>query len=282
MNLKTNLLRAVGAVALAFTAVQSVAAETLCSRDVMCIVTVDKGNTVDVLIENRQSAEITVTLAPAVNNLAVDAPLPHTATYPGNATTKAFSLAVVDSELPHSLAHTYRWTWGPLTAAHDDKAVYRLPYERGKFYRVDQGHHGRFSHFGDFEYAVDWNMPIGTPVLAAREGVVVGVKDIYEEGGPSREYENLCNYIMIKHADGTIGEYDHLSAYSAKVKVGDKVRAGDLLALSGNSGFTTGPHLHFFVYKALDGGHRESFPVQFRLDDNGAGSVVEGRTYMAY
>ena len=259
------------------------AAETLCSRDVMCIETVDNGNSVDVFIDNRHTAEITVTLEPTYKNLAANAPLPHTATYPGGARTKAFSMAVVDAQAPHSLAHSYRWTWGSLHAQHDDTYVYALPYEAGKFYRVDQCFNGRYSHFGDFEYAVDWNMPMGSPVHAARGGVVVGVMDAHGEGGPSRDYENLCNYVMIKHADGTIGEYDHLRAFSAKVKVGDKIKTGDLLALSGNSGFTTGPHLHFFVYKALDGGKRQSFPVRFKLDEvAGAGTLAEGRTYMAF
>lgn len=258
-------------------------AETLCSRDVMCIETVDNGNTVDVFIDNRHTAEITVTLEPTYKNLAANAPLPHTATYPGSQRTKAFSLAVVDARVPHSLAHSYKWTWGNTSARHDDAFVYSLPYERGKFYRVDQAFNGRYSHFGDFEYAVDWNMPLGSPVHAARGGVVVGVKDTHEEGGPDRAFENLCNYVMIKHADGTIGEYDHLRAYSAKVKVGDVVKTGELLAQSGNSGFTTGPHLHFFVYKAIDGGKRQSFPIRFKLDDVAvAGTVAEGRTYMAY
>lgn len=263
-------------------AARAPAAETLCSRDVMCIVSVVNGNNVDVYIDNRQSAEITVTLEPTLANMHSSVAFPYSETFPGNAKTKAFSLSVANARAQHSYRHNYKWTWGSMHAEHDDSYVYNLPYAPGRFYRVDQGHNGAFSHFGDFTYAIDWNMPIGSPVHAAREGVVVAVKDQFDVGGPDRQYENFCNYIMIKHADGTIGEYDHLQAFSAKVKVGSVVRAGDLLAASGNSGFTTGPHLHFFVYKAIDGGRRQSFPLRFKADGNSNGVVVsEGKTYAA-
>lgn len=257
--------------------------DTLCSRDIMCIVSVPNGDNVDVYIDNRQGAEITVSLNPALTNLQANVALPYTATYPGMARTKAFTLKPLNRAVAHAYRHTYEWTWGPLNAHHDDNYVYTLPYEAGKFFRVDQGYHGAFSHTGDFEYSIDWNMPMGTTVLAARDGVVVGIKTEYDVGGPDRALENYCNYIMVKHADGTIGEYDHLLAYSAKVKLGDRVHAGEPIARSGNSGFTTGPHLHFFVYKALDGGHRESFPIRFKLDETPKGGVVaEGKTYMAF
>lgn len=257
--------------------------ENLCSRDVMCIVSVARGDEVDVYIDNRQSAEITVTLDPVLRNMHSSVAFPYTETVPGSAKTKLFSLKIADARADHSYRHTYKWTWGSMHAVHDDEYVYTLPYAPGQFYRVDQGYNGAFSHYGDFTYAIDWNMPIGSPVHAAREGIVVAVKDEFDVGGPDRRFENFCNYIMIKHADGTIGEYDHLQAFSAKVKVGDVVRAGDRIAASGNSGFTTGPHLHFFVYKAVDGGKRQSFPLRFKLDENTAGAAIsEGRTYTAF
>lgn len=281
---KSMIKKTVNIFALLFALVSGhAAADTLCSRDVMCIESVANGDNVDVYIDNRQSAEITVSLDPSLSNMRADVALPYTETYPGLARTKAFTLSPIDLAQARTYRHTYEWTWGSLHAKHDDSYVYTLPFEPGKFYRVDQGYHGAFSHFGDFEYSIDWNMPMGSTIVAARDGIVVGLKNEYQVGGPDRALENYCNYIMIKHADGTIGEYDHLLAYSTKVKVGDRVQAGEVIARSGNSGFTTGPHLHFFVYKAIDGGHRQSFPVRFKLDEAPKGGTVEeGKTYMAF
>lgn len=261
----------------------SAADAPLCSRDVMCVIAVENGDRVDVYVDNRQSAEITVTLDSAPKNMAADVVLPHTATFPGAQMTRAFSMTRADRSRPSDYRLSFAWTWGNLNAVHNDAHVYRLPYAPGRFHRVDQGFNGPFSHFGDFQYSIDFAMPMGTPIHAARGGVVVGVKDIYDAGGPSREYENQCNYVMIKHDDGTIAEYDHLLKGGVKVKVGDRVGAGDFIALSGNSGFTTGPHLHFFVYKATDGRERQSFPIRFRLgnDEPAGGLIAVGHTYTA-
>lgn len=258
------------------------AAEPLCSRDVMCIVPVQNGDSVDIYIQNRQSAEITVTLDAVLENMGADRSLPHTETYPGLASTKAFTVKARNKDQPWDYHYSYKWTWGSIHAEHDENVLYRLPYEAGRGFRDDQAFNGHFSHYGDFQYSIDFNMPKGTPIHAARAGVVVGVKDIYDQGGPHRDYENFCNYVMIKHDDGTVAEYDHLQYKGVKVKVGDRVNAGDFIALSGNTGFTTGPHLHFFVYKAVDGGKRQSFPIKFKLGESAqAEDVAVGRTYMA-
>ncbi len=103
-------------------------------------------------------------------------------------------------------------------------------------------------------------MPEGTPVHAAREGVVVSVKDDSEKGGSHRKFEDCANMVTVQHADGTMAHYCHLSPHSAKVRVGQKVRAGDWLAASGNTGFTSGPHLHFAVFKARNGFRSRKHP----------------------
>ena len=124
-------------------------------------------------------------------------------------------------------------------------------------------------------------MPVGTPVLAAREGVVVSIKDQFEKGGANRKFEDCANMIVIQHPDGTMAHYCHLSPRSAKVKLGEKVRAGDLLAASGNTGFTSGPHLHFAVFKARDGRGRETIPVKFRTAEGSDITLVSGKIYRA-
>jgi murein DD-endopeptidase MepM/ murein hydrolase activator NlpD len=173
-------------------------------------------------------------------------------------------------------SYSFSWTPGSLDARHDDSVVYDLPY-RGT-HLVIQGFHGTFSHTGDDEYAVDWEMPVGTPVYAAREGVVEGARATMTQGGPDPQLRNFDNFVLIRHADGTIGTYDHFRQGGVAVKVGDQVSRKQLLGYSGNTGFTSGPHLHFMIFKANDGYTRTSFPMRFQTA-RGIVSPVQGQSY---
>ena len=93
-------------------------------------------------------------------------------------------------------------------------------------------------------------MPKGTPVLAARDGVVMTVdNDFYGAGLDMEKYGDRANNVRIVHADGTMAVYAHLQVESVRVHVGEQVHAGQPIALSGNTGYTTGPHLHFVVQR---------------------------------
>lgn len=116
----------------------------------------------------------------------------------------------------------------------DPDSPYRLPWQAGVSYRVSQGAHGKFSHNGVYDkYAVDFALPRGTQVLASRAGVVK--KSGWISGGG--------NYVLIQDASGFCQEYFHLS--SSSVRAGQKVAQGSPIARSGNTGHSTGPHLHF-------------------------------------
>jgi murein DD-endopeptidase MepM/ murein hydrolase activator NlpD len=162
---------------------------------------------------------------------------------------------------------------------HDDSYVYSLPYAPGKGYRVSQGYNGVYSHFGADQYAIDWRMPMGTPVHAARGGTVVGVKNDSNIGGDDNKYDWDANYVLVEHADGTLGQYVHLMKGGSKLKVGQHVEAGDLIGLSGNTGHSTGPHLHFSVFKAKDGKHRVTIPVHYKTAEDFAVTLEEGKAY---
>jgi len=125
---------------------------------------------------------------------------------------------------------------------------YRLPFEHPRV-RVDQGFGGSFSHAdAQNRYAVDFAMPEGTPVLAAREGVVMQVESDHAGTGLDRgRYGGRANYVRILHADGSMALYAHLKADGVLVRVGQRVRQGQRIALSGNTGFSSAPHLHFAV-----------------------------------
>jgi len=95
------------------------------------------------------------------------------------------------------------------------------------------------SRWGRHHEGIDLSAPIGTPVVAAEGGEVV------YSGNSVRGYGNM---IVLKHADGLMTVYAHNSVLL--VKVGSVVRAGDRIALSGQSGHATGPHVHFEVRRA--------------------------------
>jgi murein DD-endopeptidase MepM/ murein hydrolase activator NlpD len=168
-----------------------------------------------------------------------------------------------------------------LTAKHDDTVVYALPYAAGKSYPVSQGFHGSYSHTAGDAFAIDFKMDEGTPVHAARGGVVVGSRDDSSTGGPSKKYEWDANYILIQHDDGTLGHYVHLQKGGNRVKAGDVVKAGDWIGKSGNTGHTTGPHLHFAVFKAANGKSRQTFPIRFNAEGLVAQTLKEGSSYRA-
>lgn len=115
--------------------------------------------------------------------------------------------------------------------------------------RIDQGYAGRFSHRDpENRYAVDFATPIGTPVLAARAGVVMQVESDFDRTGLDRDkLGGRANFVRILHDDGAMTLYAHLKPGGVLVRVGQHVRGGQQIGLSGNTGFTTGPHLHFVV-----------------------------------
>ena len=141
---------------------------------------------------------------------------------------------------------------GDSTAIHDDNIKYQLPFKKGKKYVLIQGFGGKFSHSSDHsKYALDFAMAEGEEVRAARSGTVCYYQEHFSDGGRDRDkYLDKGNRLMILHDDGTIGTYNHLLKDGVLVELGQYVNVGDLIAYSGNTGFSTRPHLHFVVRAA--------------------------------
>lgn len=233
-------------------------------------------------VENLQHADVTVTIDVELKNLNSTGPMPFTATIPAREKVEVFTLTPADAKQDSSWSYTYYATWGSLNVQHDDSQMYQLPYPTGLSFPVSQGFHGKYSHHGGDCYSIDFKMPEGSPIHAAREGVVVGIKDDSNVGGSDKKYEWDANYILIKHSDGTLGHYVHLQKAGVKVKIGEQVQAGQFIGLSGNTGHSTGPHLHFAVFKAQTGKQRETVPVKFRTTPLMAEVLFEGRSYKAF
>jgi hypothetical protein len=129
-------------------------------------------------------------------------------------------------------------------------------------YTVSQGPGGAFSHTGINAHAFDFDVDKGTDVIAARSGTVVLVIDGFGDGGDDINKAKEANLVVVDHGGGTFDSYLHLEAGSIVVEVGDTVDSGELLGKSGNSGYTSGPHLHFAVVDAT----MQSLPACFAPD----------------
>ncbi len=156
---------------------------------------------------------------------------------------------------------------------------YELPYAKGQSYEVLQGRGGSFSHQGAHKYAIDFEMPKGTDVCAARDGVVNDLKDGFNDGGPQEKFLKEANYVVIAHSDSSYAEYYHLDKGSLKVKIGDRVKAGDCFAKSGQSGYSATPHLHFMVFVRASNGDKKSIPTVFNTNDNQSLILRKGQSY---
>ena len=130
-----------------------------------------------------------------------------------------------------------------------DSYEYDLPFKKGTKHTVIQGYGGLFSH--RHIAAIDFAMPTGTPVYAARGGSIYAYRDNSDEGGLSGNYKNKANYIIIKHDDGSFGCYWHLQKEGVLIKSG-RVSKGQQIGLSGATGQVVRPHLHFSVKRVLN------------------------------
>lgn len=169
------------------------------------------------------------------------------------------------------------------TPAPQGPRIYNLPYPGGMSFDVCQGNnHPGWTHVGLAAYAWDFCMPVGTPVLAARGGTVIAVRQNSNIGGWGAKFADDANYVVIDHGDGSSGLYMHLMLNGARVKVGDKVQTGQLIAYSGNTGWTSAPHLHFMVMKtAQDDDYTQSVPVLFTDVASNGGLPLEDNSYVS-
>lgn len=137
---------------------------------------------------------------------------------------------------------------------------YPLPWRGGPF-KLTQGANGKYSHFTPKgRYAMDIAMPEGTPIVAARGGMVVKT----ENQQTGRGNNPSGNFVRVLHDDGTMGVYLHLQRGSVSVQEGQRVEPGSFLARSGNTGNSSGPHLHFVIQRNV-GLALESIPFDFAI-----------------
>ncbi|MEO0972748.1 MAG: M23 family metallopeptidase, partial [Pseudomonadota bacterium] len=177
------------------------------------------------------------------------------------------------AEVPPEATWRHAVVLGDPDAEHQPGRPYRVPFAVSARYRVSQGFHGGITHLdASSTFAVDIAMPVGTGIVAARAGLVIETAYAHfasladdPQGSPP------ANLVRILHNDGTHAVYAHLDRASVRVKPGQRVRRGELIAASGNTGFSTGPHLHFAV---LRNAGLETRSVAFEFEGAGGEGVV--------
>ncbi len=162
-------------------------------------------------------------------------------------------------QLPPFIFANDRSTARSVTAEVD----YYPPFPLGLQFPISQGFDNDETHSKPpNQYAVDIVMPVGTPILAARGGVVMDLQENFQGGGKQKRYLTRANQVRILHDDGTMAVYAHLQRNSVRVQRGARVASGHWIANSGNTGYSGGPHLHFVV-QLNAGMSLESLPFRF-------------------
>jgi len=216
-------------------------------------------------------SEVELRLLDAVN-VRAEPPLPARFVLPGQSERALVTLSPDDERQGFSYRLSYQLVPGPPKQALPDDLDFYPPFALGERFPISQGIDDARTHTdAGSRYAVDIVMPEGTPVLAARGGMVMEVEeDFHETGRQEQRFLPRANYVRILHADGSMAQYAHLQPNSAQVRPGQQVEAGRWIGNSGNTGYSSGPHLHFVVQLNV-GMALESLPFRFKT----AGGVMD-------
>jgi murein DD-endopeptidase MepM/ murein hydrolase activator NlpD len=207
------------------------------------------GDSSDVYVSNRLAGPVEIELKLSdATNIQSDPALPLRQVLGANQRTLVSRIGAGRVDQPSSYVIGLSAVPGdPQTVARD--VAYSLPVDENSGWQIGQGFRGGFSHTDEQNlYALDIIVDQGTPILAARSGVVMQVENDFDGSGLKKEtYGARANLIRVLHDDGTMAIYAHLRESGAMVRVGQKVTLGQLIGYSGNTGYTSGPHLHFCV-----------------------------------
>ncbi len=194
-----------------------------------------------------------------------------------------FELAALENNAVPEADFRFIWIPGDPRATHEPERPYRAPFAVANDYPISQTYPIGITHTTpDAYYAVDIAMPIGTDIYAARGGTVFEVASTNFRGGTDPQQDRAsANIVRVMHDDGSHSVYAHLNWNSIRVLPGDRVERGEYIADSGNTGFTTGPHLHFAVM--VNRGMRlESVPIMFEGPNYSAVRPATGSVLLAY
>ncbi|MBF0101739.1 MAG: M23 family metallopeptidase [Desulfobacterales bacterium] len=245
-------------------------------RERIVITEKNNNNDISLYVKNNYFCSVEVELDFLENKNLITIPsLPARYIVPPQSEYKAIEVKPIDASKPWSYKYKYSYVIGSPHAKHDLNFRYHFPFPKGYSFFISQAFHGKYSHHEPSNmFAVDIPMPIGTPICAARSGVVIDIVQNFFKHGTNKKYLQRGNFIRILHEDGTMAIYVHLNPQSAKVHIGTIVKTGQIIAESGNTGYSSGPHLHFAIQKN-NGMQLISLPFVFKGEN---GSAIKPKT----
>lgn len=236
-------------------------------------------NSIYVKFENRNIYPVTIKVKQKYKNLLLSHNVKDIIVVKANSMIEYVTLKVTNGDSFYS--YNFSWIMGSKDARHSDEFIYRLPYKKGSSHYVSQGYNGTKTHKGSSAYAIDFPMSEGTKIYAARGGIVVKTKSNSNSGGYEKKYASSGNYVRILHKDGTFATYYHLKHKGVLVKEGDRVPQGFALGYSGNTGYSSGPHLHFSVFRATSSLKNKTIPIKILSEETLIEDPKIGERYTA-
>jgi murein DD-endopeptidase MepM/ murein hydrolase activator NlpD len=208
-------------------------------------------------------------------NVTPEPALPARLVLPGQTERRLLKIRATDPGEGFSYRLVYKEMIGPPLDQLPTEVDYYPPFPLGQQYMISQGFDNDITHKDPPSmYAVDIVMPVGTPILAARAGKIMDMEDDFHGAAQKERYLTRSNHVRILHDDGTMAVYAHLQANSLRIRQGAQVKRGQWIANSGNTGYSSGPHLHF-VIQLNAGMSLESLPFRFITASGGTMTPAE-------
>ncbi|NDY94901.1 peptidoglycan DD-metalloendopeptidase family protein [Wenzhouxiangella limi] len=223
---------------------------------------------------NRLAGPLAVRLSLAESDNVVSEPeLPRVFILPGETESELVTLGPLDPRRSWRYRFQTEAVVGSPEAVHRPPGPYRPPFAPGESFTIGQAFGGAFSHSDAQSFhAVDIAMPVGTAIHAARAGVVMDIARYFHRAGTDRDRDGpRANFVRILHDDGTMAVYAHLDYEGVRVHPGERVARGQYIGRSGNTGYSSGPHLHFVIQKNRD---MALVSVPFEFEGAGGGAVT--------
>jgi len=243
----------------------------------------ENGKTI-LIAENKNSYPISVEVSfNSLENFSVNVATPYMFVVDRNSVIELMELSPIDTSLSSYVSWKYSYIMGTYGSNHLDSYLYAVPFAKNTRVTVSQGNQTNRTHKGRSQYAVDFAVKTGTRIYAARGGVVLKTESSFNKAGYDKSFAKFANYITIEHDDKTFAQYYHLKKDGVRVQVGQRVSRGEFIGLSGNTGYSSGPHLHFGVYKVIKDTSLSSvsIPIEFKTKRGIVASPKKGDIFVS-